>query len=120
MKSIAFTTFLPSWLSTPPSRHWFKPGPGAARPRFECNAGSVRIDWIVNGGYEGTIITDQFPTSKVCSRDKFICVVADFKSTFGYPRLTLNYRSKTYVYPEIHVWNSNEYMNHEIEYWDCI
>ncbi|KAF9210514.1 hypothetical protein BGZ59_009344 [Podila verticillata] len=83
-------------------------------------AGSVRIDWIVNGGYEGTIITDQFPTSKVCSRDKFICVVADFKSTFGYPRLTLNYRSKTYVYPEIHVWNSNEYMNHEIEYWDCI
>ncbi|KAF9289239.1 hypothetical protein BGZ74_000758 [Mortierella antarctica] len=82
--------------------------------------GSIRVDWIVNGGYSDTMYLDAFPRDKVCSDDGFWCVWADFFSTYGFPRMGLVYRKKTRFYPEVHVWLAKDEDWEEVEYWDCI
>ncbi|KAG0087140.1 hypothetical protein BGZ93_011128 [Podila epicladia] len=82
--------------------------------------GSIRVDWIVNGGYSDTMYLDAFPRDMVCSDDGFWCVWADFLSTYGYPRMGLLYRKKTRFYPEVHVWLARDEDWEEVEYWDCI
>ncbi|KAF9310036.1 hypothetical protein BG003_009021 [Podila horticola] len=82
--------------------------------------GSVRIDWIVNSGYEDTMYLDSFPYKKVCSYDGYWCVWGDFKSPDGYPRFNLIYRNMAKFYPSVHVWLARDDQWEEIEYWDCI